>query len=120
MCLCLCVCVCVCMFCARVCVLKQLSGRRVGGVKRQILMRPSSGVSICLLRQAAGDSAGGRQGCVCVCVCVCVRVCVCVCVLGVVKDKGGIRGNWRPSAHKYTHTHTQSAVHGAGVTGWKS
>lgn len=35
-------------------------------MKRQILMRPSSGVSICLLRQAARDSAGGRQGCVCV------------------------------------------------------
>lgn len=44
------------------------------GVKRQILMRPSSGVSICLLRQAAGDSAGGRQGCVCVCVSVCMCV----------------------------------------------
>lgn len=60
-------CVCVCVHaCVRV--LKQLSGRRGGGVKRQILMRPSSGVSICLLRQAARDSAGGRQGCVCVCV----------------------------------------------------
>lgn len=59
----MCPAVCVCVYTR---VLKQLSGRRGGGVKRQILMRPSSGVSICLLRQAARDSAGGRQGCVCV------------------------------------------------------
>ena len=78
----MCLCACACVVC-KGCVLRQLSGRRVGGVKRQILMRPSSGVSICLLRQAAGDLAGGRQ----VCVCVCVRACVCVCVC--VSDAGG-------------------------------
>lgn len=49
-------------------------GAGVGREKRQILMQPSSGVSICLLRRAARDSAGGRQ--VCVCVCVCVGVCM--------------------------------------------
>ena len=74
--------------------------------------------SVCCARPQGTRLAADKGVCVCVCVCACV--CVCVCVLGVVKDKGGIRGNWRPSAHKYTHTHTQSAVHGAGVTGWKS
>lgn len=78
------------------CVLKQLSGRRGGGgVKRQILMRPSSGVSICLLRQATGDSAGGRQGC----------VCVSVWVRAVVRDKDGSEGTGAPKrTHKHTHT----------------
>ncbi len=47
--------------------------------------------------------------CVCVCVCGCVCVCVCVGKGGVVRDKGGIRGNWSPRAH--TQTHTLSVVH---------
>lgn len=66
-------------------------------MKRQILMRPSSGVSICLLRQATGDSPGGRQ--------VCVRVRVCT-----ENTRGGLEIRKGSEGRVHTQRYTQQVV----------